>query len=549
LEKWRPSIKLDFIALFYLFYSRAILREKIDECDYGTSPVAVFGKLTLCNGNGGVLGNVYHDPEMDPSSPPRPFAYCDFDSTGRHNHNRNRSLDSFMSTPPSMDSYQFALDPHQSQDEEQEGSGIFKHRRQSSNFSNTSSASPRMSSNYCRHHFINGHQQDFGSSTKAVVVKCPFCHYPGPGGPHSDDSGVCSASASTVSGASGIPNGSLSESEDFPPDGVSPRLSFDSNSLNEEDPEDLDEERVKNWCGGASAASQLQFLNEDEEEEVTDGEATLVSSLVSDLDVDVVDSGVSMEMDSAVLEEPFPGENFLINSINSSEPKPTKSNSSEQQTSIFNRFRNSSGIGIKSSPLPITPSPQSAKSPPTVGHTVTSGMRSVLKLNLKGRTKKVGSSSTPPPAETNKPPTPGCHTGIGIWTSVTRAANCKLSKDTPNINNNVELCDGIGGDVRDSPCSTSLLPLPHQQYPHDESEISPRESNEGRGDHVVVQERGHSADGSGSKGTSSWLLRLFESQIFNMSYAIGYLFTSKEPGVQQYIGKHTMCQKLFRIYV
>jgi len=34
----------------------------------------------------------------------------------------------------------------------------------------------------------------------------------------------------------------------------------------------------------------------------------------------------------------------------------------------------------------------------------------------------------------------------------------------------------------------------------------------------------------------SWLLRFFESQVFNMSFAVGYLFTSKEPGVQQYIG-------------
>lgn len=38
----------------------------------------------------------------------------------------------------------------------------------------------------------------------------------------------------------------------------------------------------------------------------------------------------------------------------------------------------------------------------------------------------------------------------------------------------------------------------------------------------------------------SWLLRFFESQVFNMSYAIAYLFTSKEPGVQQYIGKYTL---------
>lgn len=35
----------------------------------------------------------------------------------------------------------------------------------------------------------------------------------------------------------------------------------------------------------------------------------------------------------------------------------------------------------------------------------------------------------------------------------------------------------------------------------------------------------------------SWLLRLFESKLFDMSIAIQYLFNSKEPGVQAYIGK------------
>eukprot|EP00118_Oscarella_pearsei_P005802 m.26645 g.26645 ORF g.26645 m.26645 type:complete len:764 (+) comp29440_c0_seq1:118-2409(+) len=34
----------------------------------------------------------------------------------------------------------------------------------------------------------------------------------------------------------------------------------------------------------------------------------------------------------------------------------------------------------------------------------------------------------------------------------------------------------------------------------------------------------------------SWLLRLFKSKLFNMSIAIGYLFNSKEPGVQEYLG-------------
>lgn len=36
--------------------------------------------------------------------------------------------------------------------------------------------------------------------------------------------------------------------------------------------------------------------------------------------------------------------------------------------------------------------------------------------------------------------------------------------------------------------------------------------------------------------SKSFLLRLFESTLFDMSMAITYLFSSKEPGVQSYIG-------------
>lgn len=42
------------------------------------------------------------------------------------------------------------------------------------------------------------------------------------------------------------------------------------------------------------------------------------------------------------------------------------------------------------------------------------------------------------------------------------------------------------------------------------------------------------------KPSEGCLLRLFESQIFDMSMAISYLFNSKEPGVQSYLG---ICQK------
>lgn len=47
------------------------------------------------------------------------------------------------------------------------------------------------------------------------------------------------------------------------------------------------------------------------------------------------------------------------------------------------------------------------------------------------------------------------------------------------------------------------------------------------------------------KPSEGCLLRLFESQIFDMSMAISYLFNSKEPGVQSYLGKHR-CQFYMR---
>lgn len=42
------------------------------------------------------------------------------------------------------------------------------------------------------------------------------------------------------------------------------------------------------------------------------------------------------------------------------------------------------------------------------------------------------------------------------------------------------------------------------------------------------------------KPSEGCLLRLFESQIFDMSMAISYLFNSKEPGVQSYLGMHSL---------
>ena len=39
-----------------------------------------------------------------------------------------------------------------------------------------------------------------------------------------------------------------------------------------------------------------------------------------------------------------------------------------------------------------------------------------------------------------------------------------------------------------------------------------------------------------AQASQSWLMRLFQSKLFDMSIAIHYLFNSKEPGVQSYLG-------------
>jgi len=51
-----------------------------------------------------------------------------------------------------------------------------------------------------------------------------------------------------------------------------------------------------------------------------------------------------------------------------------------------------------------------------------------------------------------------------------------------------------------------------------------------------LTETNSSADSRLPPPKSSWLLRLFESKLFDMSIAIAYLFNSKEPGVLTYLG-------------
>ncbi|XP_036411441.1 phosphatidylinositol 4-kinase beta-like isoform X1 [Megalops cyprinoides] len=63
--------------------------------------------------------------------------------------------------------------------------------------------------------------------------------------------------------------------------------------------------------------------------------------------------------------------------------------------------------------------------------------------------------------------------------------------------------------------------------------IREEEGGEGEGRPSPGAGRGQTRGGAAKQ---SWLLRLFESKLFDISMAISYLYKSKEPGVQAYIG-------------
>ncbi|XP_053134129.1 phosphatidylinositol 4-kinase beta isoform X4 [Hemicordylus capensis] len=65
-----------------------------------------------------------------------------------------------------------------------------------------------------------------------------------------------------------------------------------------------------------------------------------------------------------------------------------------------------------------------------------------------------------------------------------------------------------------------------------------QEEEEERAPHSVKSARRRQKNNSAKQ---SWLLRLFESKLFDISMAISYLYNSKEPGVQAYIGNRLFC--------
>ncbi|XP_053382735.1 phosphatidylinositol 4-kinase beta-like isoform X2 [Mercenaria mercenaria] len=96
-----------------------------------------------------------------------------------------------------------------------------------------------------------------------------------------------------------------------------------------------------------------------------------------------------------------------------------------------------------------------------------------------------------------------------------------------------EMCEQINGEESElEQNDTESLDEPSEQILHSSHSVSPpRTVTKGK----PPLPNGKSKHRPGSGKQSSWLLRLFESKMFDMSIAISYLFNSKEPGVQTYL--------------
>jgi hypothetical protein len=136
---------------------------------------------------------------------------------------------------------------------------------------------------------------------------------------------------------------------------------------------------------------------------------------------------------------------------------------------------------------------------------------------------RVNSRNSKPPSTKNTPsPTTTTSSGSGSSNNITTGMRSKLRL---NFGNKEKKSKGELDSVK-----TLIIEEKASSSSKDIKE--PAEDNQKNAQEVNVFRR--------PQPCKSWLLRFFESQVFNMSYAIGYLFSSKEPGVQQYIGMCTL---------
>ncbi|ODM94358.1 Phosphatidylinositol 4-kinase beta [Orchesella cincta] len=364
----------------------------------------------------------------------------------------------------------------------------------------------------------------------------------------SDDSGICSGASGTTGSETDDLNCSVAcdtyddDDDDVKaPDSDSPRLSFDSAVLTDDhevvdDDDDGDDALetsldtvvlsrclgVHNSSGGDDDALQevdpevdldLTLIND----EVSTPRAgvpitTLVENCVTPLCIVEMDPEKDSESGGVTVTESGAGDAVAANTNNVSSSSGSVSLLSrirvnarvgKSQPSCSKNGSGTSGTGSGNPGSAGTPSGSSSSSGISTSN-IAAGMRSKLRLNFgKGKEKTKGSttSSTPPVIESSE--TPKTPTGDSV------------SKSTPTTT--TAAVDSVAGISANNSCSNG------------ESEADKKS------DDVCDNAEEAKTQIMEVSKPKSWLLRFFESQVFNMSYAIGYLFTSKEPGVQQYI--------------
>ena len=126
--------------------------------------------------------------------------------------------------------------------------------------------------------------------------------------------------------------------------------------------------------------------------------------------------------------------------------------------------------------------------------------------------------------------------GLTIYDTTSKA------RDAPNSS---DMLDGQRGSEDCFPCLPSI---PDEDKLKTTGSSTKLESNVTRSKEEPV---GHQNDVSKVENTvpshqpkNFWLMRLFQSNLFDMSIAIGYLFNSKDHSVQSYLGNRLFVSNL-----
>jgi hypothetical protein len=377
---------------------------------------------------------------------------------------------------------------------------------------------------HCRHHrgdYENGisspDSQDQPQLPSHSKLKCTCTT-------SSDDSGICSGASGTTGSETDDVNSTVAgeNCEDFQNDESdahdfnceSPRLSFDSAIMTDEhdgsEEHNMFEESTDSVLLNANFNRNTDLGSQDN----LDLERTL-----TEISFTQNTSSPSAELErSADHCEPSDHESLSENSQATPVSVPPTGNS------LFSRIRvnskgnksqanNSNVVKNPNSSVASVTSPNAGTS--TISSNIAAGMRNKLRLNFgkeKNKSKCNAAAVIVNTSETTKPLTPTSASGM----------DSKVSSDASiTVNPPVSVAS-------QSLCANFRVPTPSVQEEEESATTSECDIDIVRPISKLLEPK-------------SWLLRFFESQVFNMSYAIGYLFTSKEPGVQQYIGTCLSC--------